>query len=364
VADQLAIVARLIKGNLGSHVYRVELDGFDTHAEQTPRLTDLFGQMNAAVKAFFDDLTVSGDQNKVLMSTFSEFSRRVKENGSLGTDHGSAGPLMLFGAPGALKHGFHGSDPDLVNTDDTGNIVPTTDFRDIYATLLTGWLGIDCSVVEQTLDYQFDIVDLIEDPELPGYCAPLPVELSAFAGTVLRNTITLEWTTLSESNSSGFSVQESSFVEDGGWTEWNEIGFVNSIGNSDATQNYEYVREQLEPGTYRFRLRQIDFDGTSVTSDFVQLNVAVPKSFFASDIYPNPVRDNAQLTIVSAQEQRLKVDLYDEAGRRVKRVLSKVLRSGVTTRVSIDASSLPSGDYLAVIQSESHKSTKKFVVIQ
>ncbi len=150
LASQLAIVARLIKGGLGSKVYMVSLGSFDTHADQVVRHQELLMDLSSTIKNFYDDLTASGMNDKVLSMTISEFGRRPYENGSDGTDHGAASPVMLFG-PALNGSDFVGTHPDLSTWDDNDNLIPTTDFRDIYNTVLTDWFCLDPSIVSTIL---------------------------------------------------------------------------------------------------------------------------------------------------------------------------------------------------------------------
>ncbi|MBX2889942.1 MAG: DUF1501 domain-containing protein [Saprospiraceae bacterium] len=141
LAEQLAIVARLIKGNLGTKIYMVELSGFDTHATQYNTHLQLLNQVAVAVKTFFDDLSHgnSGLEQKVLGMTFSEFGRTIFENGSGGTDHGWGTHSLLFG--GGLGNGFMGQYQDLSNPDPYSDPEFSVDFRSIYATILQDWFG-------------------------------------------------------------------------------------------------------------------------------------------------------------------------------------------------------------------------------
>ncbi len=150
LAKQLAIVARLIKGNLGTKVYMVTLDGFDTHANQAGNHQSLLEDLSDSIKDFYDDLAAAGMDDKVLTMTISEFGRRPYENGSNGTDHGAASPVMLFGA-GLDGNGFVGTHPNLTEWDADDNLIPTTDFRDVYSTVLTEWFCMDPSVVSTIL---------------------------------------------------------------------------------------------------------------------------------------------------------------------------------------------------------------------
>lgn len=156
---QLGLVARLIKGNLGTKLYMVTLDGFDTHAGQGNQHPQLLQQLSEAVSRFYDDLGASGRSQDVLAMTFSEFGRRIGQNASNGTDHGSAAPLLMFGE--ALNgNGFVGTNPDLQNTDANGNLLFHTDFREIYATVLENWLCIDAATVDGILGQSFNRIDV------------------------------------------------------------------------------------------------------------------------------------------------------------------------------------------------------------
>jgi len=147
---QLSIVARLIKGNLGSKVYMVTLEDFDTHANQTNHQQSLLTDLSNTIKIFYDDLASAGFDDKVLSMTISEFGRRVYENGSNGTDHGTAAPMMLFG-PAIQGNGFVSQHPDLGNLDAEGNLNYTQDFREVYATIMQEWLCIDGNLVDEAL---------------------------------------------------------------------------------------------------------------------------------------------------------------------------------------------------------------------
>lgn len=160
LARQLAIVARLIKGNLGTKVYMVTLDGFDTHANQVDDHQNLMSDLSNTINTFYSDLASAGMDDKVLSMTFSEFGRRVYENGSNGTDHGTAAPLMLFG-PAIQGNGFIGQHPSLSNLDNDGNLQYQQDFREIYATIMQEWLCIDSNLVNDALlNGNYNTIDL------------------------------------------------------------------------------------------------------------------------------------------------------------------------------------------------------------
>jgi uncharacterized protein (DUF1501 family) len=148
LADQLKIVARLIKGGLRTRIYMVNYGSFDTHAVQV-NTTDtstgthaaLLKNVSDAIKAFQDDLKFLDVENRVIGMTFSEFGRRIKSNASGGTDHGAAAPLFVFGKQ--VIPGVVGSTPVIPSNANVNDNIPFQfDFRSVYATLLENWLCI------------------------------------------------------------------------------------------------------------------------------------------------------------------------------------------------------------------------------
>jgi uncharacterized protein (DUF1501 family) len=155
LANSLQTVAKLINGGLPTRVYYVTIGGFDTHANQPNQHANLLGAVSSAVSAFYQDLTLQGRQDDVVLMTFSEFGRRSKENGSAGTDHGAANVIFVVGSQ--IKGGVHGDYPSLSDLDD-GDLRFHTDFRSVYATVLDHWLGVPS---EKVLGGQFKTLPLI-----------------------------------------------------------------------------------------------------------------------------------------------------------------------------------------------------------
>jgi len=135
--NDLNLVAKMIRAGFGTRIFYVSIDGFDTHANQKGDHFNLMQQLGNAVMNFFQQLQQSGDDKRVLLLTFSEFGRRVKENGSKGTDHGAGSCLFLAGPQ--AKAGLVGKHPSLADLD-AGDLKHHTDFRRVYATLLDKWL--------------------------------------------------------------------------------------------------------------------------------------------------------------------------------------------------------------------------------
>lgn len=138
LAEKLKVISRLILAGLKTRVYYVTLDGFDTHANQLAAHQGLLRQWSEALAAFHKRLELAGESERVLVMTFSEFGRRLKENASEGTDHGAAAPMFLSGPK--LPHLQFGSIPSLVDLDD-GDLKHHTDFRSVYASVIENWLG-------------------------------------------------------------------------------------------------------------------------------------------------------------------------------------------------------------------------------
>jgi len=138
-ATGLQVLAEAIVQDLGLRVGYVTLGGFDTHANQLNTHNTLMQTLAEGLSAFYTDLTKHGKSDNVVVMTWSEFGRRVEENGSLGTDHGTAAPMFVLG--NAVQQGIYGEPPSLTNLDANGNLKYTTDFRSIYATVLDRWMG-------------------------------------------------------------------------------------------------------------------------------------------------------------------------------------------------------------------------------
>jgi hypothetical protein len=158
LADQLKIVAKLISGGLKTPVYLVNFGGFDTHDNQVDALdhktgdhADLLLKLSEAIGAFQEDLTLLGKADKVTGCTLTEFGRRVKSNASVGTDHGSGGPMIVFGAK--VNPTIIGTSPNLPAAATASDNVPMQyDFRQIYTTILTDWFGVSAATSTSILN--------------------------------------------------------------------------------------------------------------------------------------------------------------------------------------------------------------------
>lgn len=193
LARNLATVARLIRGGLGSRIYHVTMGGFDTHANQAGGHATLLRWLGDATAAFMRDLAVDGLDERVMAMTFSEFGRRIRENSSAGTDHGTAAPLFVLG--GGIAGGLIGDAPDLANVDPNGNLRASIDFRSVYATILREWLGVDEGEVAGLLGQQYPSIGLFGSStggETHGFEMPASFGIEALYPNPARQRATLE----------------------------------------------------------------------------------------------------------------------------------------------------------------------------
>jgi len=140
-SNRLKLAAQIVSSTLKPTIVYLQIGGFDTHASQKNTQANLLKTVSDSIAAFYQDMDSKGKADDTLIMTFSEFGRRVKENGSQGTDHGTAEPMFLVG--GRVSGGLYGTYPDLSNLDGNGDLIHTVDFRQVYASVLQDWLGVD-----------------------------------------------------------------------------------------------------------------------------------------------------------------------------------------------------------------------------
>jgi len=154
LAKQLGIVAKLISGGLETPVYLCTIGGFDTHANQLTQHANLWKQISDAVAAFQKDLKTQYKADKVTLMTFSEFGRRVNQNGTTGTDHGTAAPMFVIG--NTVRGGLIGDNPNLLNLDTNGDLKPNFDYRQVYSTILSDHLGLSTTATDGIFKKSFE----------------------------------------------------------------------------------------------------------------------------------------------------------------------------------------------------------------
>ena len=137
----LQLIAEIINAGVGAQILYITYGGFDNHAGEDKDHDPLVKTVSDGIKALFDDLDAHGKSHNVLFMSWSEFGRRVQDNASLGTDHGTSAPHFVVG--NAVKPGIYGTAPSLTQLDSNGNLLIQNDFRSYYGTILSDWLGAD-----------------------------------------------------------------------------------------------------------------------------------------------------------------------------------------------------------------------------
>ena len=196
----------------------------------------------------------------------------------------------------------------------------------------------------------------------------VPVELSSFTASVSGNDVLLKWETASETNNKGFEIQRSDFSDQKSF--WKEVGFVDGFGTSTEKHTYQFKDQNLNAGTYSYRLKQIDFNGIFEYSSIVNVSVETAEQFQLSQNYPNPFNPvtviNYQLTTrLPARQVNNFVNLkvYDLLGNEVKTLVNEQKKPGRYS-VKFDGSKLSSGIYYYKLTAGSYTSVKKMMLLK
>ena len=324
LTPQLKTIARLIDGGLRTRVYMVRMEGFDTHSNQVS-IGDpakgthavLLYHLSSALKAFIDDLRASGNADKVVAATFSEFGRQIGENGSKGTDHGTMAPMMVVGT--ALNGGITGNNPNLSSV--SNNIINTKqyDYRQVYTTLLQDWLGTSDTSLTNTMfspwiNQKVPLISANQIAPPSCYASTFPVGLTYFDAIVENNSVVrLNWQTATETNNDFFDVQRSI---DG--VVFERLERVTGAGNSTSTRTYTTLDHKPHKGISYYRLKQVDFDGRSTISEIVSVMIG---DDFGTEVkiqsYPNPADDKVFLQLNASESVEAEITFMNVTGQTV-----------------------------------------------
>ncbi len=188
--------------------------------------------------------------------------------------------------------------------------------------------------------------------------SPLPVELMSFTAVRDGQDAVLQWATASETNNSGFTVQQ---LRKG---TFHKVAFVDGAGTTDRPQHYAHRVPALDAGTYTFRLAQVDLDGTTTPSPSVEVTIPLAQSFALTAAYPNPFRRTARLTLDVQETQEVSVTLYNMLGQRIRSVFDGTVQAGTSQTLSIDGSGLSSGVYVYRIQGRTFSATRQIALVK
>lgn len=186
----------------------------------------------------------------------------------------------------------------------------------------------------------------------------VPVELISFNSSVSGNKVTLNWVTATELNNSGFEIEKSMLPG-----EWNKIGFVAGSGTTTETRSYSYIDENLDPGTFYYRLKQIDYDGSYAYSDEIQVDIVTPFDFALEQNYPNPFNPSTTIKYSVPQNSQVNIKVYNLIGQEVKEIVNEEKSVG-KYEINFDATGLSSGIYLVKMQAGTFTSTIKMTLLK
>lgn len=188
--------------------------------------------------------------------------------------------------------------------------------------------------------------------------AILPVELTAFDAVQDGNDVTLQWQTASETNNAGFEIEQRR-----GGNSWSEVGFVEGQGTGQG-QSYSYSLTDLSPGQYTFRLRQVDYDGSSMLSSEVHVSVGVEDGLHLTQPAPNPVEDQTRFTLSVSERQEVRVEVFNVLGQQVAQLHDGPLSAGAVKSLTLESTDLPSGVYFVRGQTPSQTVTHRITLVK
>jgi hypothetical protein len=220
-------------------------------------------------------------------------------------------------------------------------------------------------------DYSMDMEITTNDPVHPLMVVPItmtidnavPVELISFNAEIVDGNVVLKWSTVTETNNYGFQIEKREKSDVKGQTEFNNLGFVNGKGTTTEKTFYSFTDKNEKPGTYLYRLKQLDFNGSFSCSNEVEVEVTGPKDFALYQNYPNPFNPSTTIKFALPVKTNLTLSVYNTLGEKVAEIFKGEMEEGYH-EVIFNASGLSSGIYFYKIESESFNSTKKMILIK
>jgi len=186
----------------------------------------------------------------------------------------------------------------------------------------------------------------------------IPVELVTFSANAIGNNVTLNWSTATETNNSGFDIQRKNGLE-----EFSSIGFIPGSGTTTEGRIYQFTDTELQPGKYFYRLKQIDYDGSFEYSKIVEIEVNSPVKFALSQNYPNPFNPATKISFQISQQNFVTLKIYDVLGKEVETLINKEMEAG-RYKIDFDAAGLTSGIYFYQLKSGEFSSTRKMTLLK
>jgi hypothetical protein len=234
---------------------------------------------------------------------------------------------------------------------------------DLFNSLVQGWFAMGFIDRDFTASYylNFDGWSQNNPPYLVvNYVYLIPVELSSFTATVNESDVTLDWATSTETNNQGFEILRSAQNDNKGWQK---IGYVAGYGTTTEPKAYSFVDTKLETGSYIYRLKQIDQDGTYKYSEEVNVDVEVPIEYALEQNYPNPFNPSTTIKYSIPEDGFVKLAVYNMLGEQVATLVNAQQKSG-KYEINFNASNLASGIYLYRLEAQNYVSIKKMILVK
>ncbi|NWG28817.1 MAG: T9SS type A sorting domain-containing protein [Ignavibacteriaceae bacterium] len=190
----------------------------------------------------------------------------------------------------------------------------------------------------------------------------VPVELTSFTSSVSGNKVLLKWITATELNNQGFDVERAS-LSASPYQGWEKIGFVAGSGTTTEPRSYSYIDNDLNPGKYFYRLRQIDYNGTFEFSDEIEVEIYVPFDFALEQNYPNPFNPSTKIKYSVPADAFVNIAVYNIVGEKIMDLVDSIQKTG-SYEVTFDASALSSGMYFYRMESGSFEAVKKMMILK
>lgn len=215
--------------------------------------------------------------------------------------------------------------------------------------------GIRALLPNNTLSFPSEyIFKVYITPEIP-----LPVELSSFTSFVSTRNVLLKWNTVSERNNSGFEIERSA-----GNSHWTMINFINGAGNSNIPKHYYYSDNNLSSGKYRYRLKQIDYNGNFKYYNLSdEVIIGTPEKYSLSQNYPNPFNPTTKFDFEIPQSGNVSVQIFDNKGAEIKTLVNEFREAGYYS-VEFSGKELASGVYYYKIKTDTFSDTKKMFLVK
>jgi hypothetical protein len=208
----------------------------------------------------------------------------------------------------------------------------------------------------------------VDDIGIVVYTA-VPVELSSFTADILDNEVQLNWETASEINNRGFEIEKnqkskvSEWIPSGKNQNWEKIGFVEGKGTTSESQNYSFIDKNLTTGVYKYRLKQIDYDGSFRIYDPVEVDFGIVKEYSLEQNYPNPFNPETVIKYSIPNNGRVVIKIFNVLGKEIKTLVNEIKEAG-SYEITFNAEDLSSGVYFYKLESGEYLKIRKMILLR